>query len=547
MTSIASSSFSPLQLWHWLRDWRQTRLIDGVDRIAVLEAVFDNGRLGPRYAFMVVMSCGIAMLGLLQNSAAVIIGAMLIAPLMGPIIELGMGLATFDLRSIRSALITLVAGLLLGLAVAMAIVWLSPLQQATPEILARTQPTLFDLLVAVLSGLAGGYATVSRKGETIVGVAIATALMPPLAVAGYGMALGNWNVAGGAWMLLLTNTLAIALSVTVVARLYGFGGRDTPKQTALQATLIVLTFVLLAIPLGLSLKRIALQAQVEVAVRQELNRAAATVGGRISALTVEGNDRGVVVDAVLMTPQHVGNAEQERLAERLRRSLDRPVQLRLAEVLTADDAAIARQATTLSELRRSVEALQTASADQRAGQAAAAQARMALQSTLVDAIGELRTVGDGWEFRLQSRSAWTLAQARALEQRVQAAHPDSRFRLIPSIQALPWIVFDDDSSTLPASDDWNAAVWALQRWQVDRVTVEGHGGTPALARARAEQVADALRAQRIAVDAVRTADTAQTRGLIRVSGRDEAVRSVRILLQPDEKPLFRTSWCWGIP
>ena len=135
MTSIASSSFSPLQLWHWLRDWRQTRLIDGVDRIAVLEAVFDNGRLGPRYAFMVVMSCGIAALGLLQDSAAVIIGAMLISPLMGPIINLGMGLATFDLRTVRESLRTLGAGVALALAIAIPLVWLSPLQEATGEIL----------------------------------------------------------------------------------------------------------------------------------------------------------------------------------------------------------------------------------------------------------------------------------------------------------------------------------------------------------------------------------------------------------------------------
>ena len=90
---------SPAAWWRWARQWRKTRLVDGVDRIAVLEHVHEGGELGPRYAFMVVMSCGIAALGLLQDSAAVIIGAMLISPLMGPIINLGMGLATFDLRT----------------------------------------------------------------------------------------------------------------------------------------------------------------------------------------------------------------------------------------------------------------------------------------------------------------------------------------------------------------------------------------------------------------------------------------------------------------
>ena len=94
----------------------------------MLEHVAAAGHLGPRYAFMTVMSCGIAILGLLQDSAAVIIGAMLISPLMGPIIELGMGLATFDFRTMRESLRTLVVGVALALGIAILIVWLSPLQ-----------------------------------------------------------------------------------------------------------------------------------------------------------------------------------------------------------------------------------------------------------------------------------------------------------------------------------------------------------------------------------------------------------------------------------
>ena len=148
--------------WRWARQWRQNQLVETCDRVAVLDHVHDAGHLAPRYAFMIVMSCGIATLGLLQNSAAVIIGAMLISPLMGPIIGLGMGLATFDLRSIRESLLTLLVGIGLALAIAILIVAMSPLKEATSEILARTEPTFFDLLVAVFSGLAGAYATVTR-------------------------------------------------------------------------------------------------------------------------------------------------------------------------------------------------------------------------------------------------------------------------------------------------------------------------------------------------------------------------------------------------
>jgi len=241
--------------WRWLRQWRREHL--KLDRFEVLQHVDEGGALAPRYAFMTVMSCGIATLGLLQNSAAVIIGAMLISPLMGPIIELGMSLATFDFRSLRSSLRTLAVGVGIALLTAMALVAVSPLQEPTSEILARTEPTLFDLLVAVFSGLAGAYATVTRKGETIVGVAIATALMPPLAVVGFGLATGNGHVAGGAFFLFMTNLLAIALSVTIMARWYGFGREDSPKQTAWQATLIIGTFLVLSVPLGLALRDIA--------------------------------------------------------------------------------------------------------------------------------------------------------------------------------------------------------------------------------------------------------------------------------------------------
>ena len=145
--------------WRWLRQWRREHL--KLDRFEVLQHVDEGGALAPRYAFMTVMSCGIATLGLLQNSAAVIIGAMLISPLMGPIIELGMSLATFDFRSLRASLRTLAVGVGIALLTAMALVAVSPLQEPTSEILARTEPTLFDLLVAVFSGLAGAYATAS--------------------------------------------------------------------------------------------------------------------------------------------------------------------------------------------------------------------------------------------------------------------------------------------------------------------------------------------------------------------------------------------------
>ena len=467
----------PMAWWRWVRQWRLNQLVATTDRIAVLEHVDEGGRLGPRYAFMTVMSCGIAILGLLQNSAAVIIGAMLISPLMGPIIELGMGLATFDFRTIRESLGTLAAGIALALAIAVGIVWLSPLQEATAEILARTRPTLFDLLVAVFSGLAGAYATVSRKGETIVGVAIATALMPPLAVAGYGIGVANWEIAGGAAFLFMTNLLAIALSVTVVARWYGFGGSDTPKQTAWQAGLIVACFLLLSVPLGLALKRIALQSQTELAVRTALGAAADEASGRVSALRVDSGADGVGVDAVMMTPRHV-NGLEAALQQRLAAQLGRPVVVRIREVLTSDDATFARQQDTLAELRHNVAALQDAESVRAARLQQRADEQARIQAALLPYLGRLQRAADGkeWELWLAPEARVPVVRAQAIERAVNAERGDAMpLRVYPALQALPPIPIasgagKDHGAPDPAQQAMLAAqLWALQRWRATAV------------------------------------------------------------------------------
>lgn len=531
---MAMTSFhlpSPRALWRWFNQWRQNQLVATTDRITVLEHVDDGGHLGPRYAFMTLMSCGIAMLGLLQNSAAVIIGAMLISPLMGPIVELGLGLATFDLRSIRDALKTLFVGVLLSLLVAAGIVHFSPLQDATAEILARTQPTFFDLLIAIFSGLAGAYATITRKGETIVGVAIATALMPPLAVVGYGLAVLNWSIAGGAAFLFMTNLLAIALSVTVVARWYGFGGTDSPKQTAWQAGLIIGSFVLLSIPLGLALKRIALQSKVELSARAATDAAAARAAGRVSGLRVDLTRDGVNVDAVMMVPRHI-NGVEAALEHALTVQLGRPVSVQVREVLTADDASFAREQDTLADLRRNVAALQTAESGRSAAQQARDAQQVRLQTTLLGYLGQLASSADGrsWTLQVAPETRMPLAHARGIERDINArlADDDSGIRVFPPLQALPGIVFANDMVTLDedATQALDTVAWAIKRWRGDSVDVIGLGGTPELARKRADAVTEGLRARGLHVTTALD-DAASMRARVATEG-PLAARTVRL-------------------
>jgi uncharacterized hydrophobic protein (TIGR00271 family) len=171
--------------------WWKHHVTATVDHQKVVDQVHADAGWNGHYAFMTFMSAGISVLGLLLSSPAVVIGAMLISPLMGPIVGLGFAIATFDSVEIRRSAVALGLGTVLAIAFCAAIVALSPLQTVTDEIAARTRPNLFDLLVALFSGLAGAYAMIRGRHGTIVGVAIATALMPPLATIGFGIA--TWN------------------------------------------------------------------------------------------------------------------------------------------------------------------------------------------------------------------------------------------------------------------------------------------------------------------------------------------------------------------
>ncbi|MBS0475904.1 MAG: DUF389 domain-containing protein, partial [Proteobacteria bacterium] len=191
------------------------------DARAMRQQVQTDGELSQSYVLMCGLSAAIAILGLLQSSTAVVIGAMLISPMMGPIAALGFGFASLDGRRIRDALRVVLIGVAIGVLTGILLTWISPIRNATPEILARTQPTLLDFAVALFSGLAGGYATVIGKGGAAIGVAIATALMPPLATVGYGIGMAEPTFALGAALLFITNLSAIAFSFALVARLSG--------------------------------------------------------------------------------------------------------------------------------------------------------------------------------------------------------------------------------------------------------------------------------------------------------------------------------------
>ncbi|MEO6168106.1 MAG: TIGR00341 family protein [Chitinophagales bacterium] len=173
--------------------------------------------------WVLIFAIFIASLGLNVNSTAVIIGAMLISPLMGPIMGLGLGIGINDLGLVRKALENYFLAAVVGLIASTIYFLITPLNEAHSEILARTTPNIYDVLIAFFGGLAGITATSSKlKGNVIPGVAIATALMPPLCTAGYGLATLQVQFFFGAFYLFLINSVFIALATLVTVRVLGF-------------------------------------------------------------------------------------------------------------------------------------------------------------------------------------------------------------------------------------------------------------------------------------------------------------------------------------
>ena len=196
--------------------------IDPESKPAVYLQVFKAAEIiSLNYALELILSAGIATLGLVLNSPAVVIGAMLISPLMGPILAAGLALAAADLYLGFKALIGIVLSMIVAVLFSALLVWLLPFQSPTTEILARTNPNLLDLWIALFSGLAGSI-VVSRGGggggvTALPGVAIAVALMPPLCTLGFGVGSGmNWAIISGAGLLFLTNLAAIIASAFLV-------------------------------------------------------------------------------------------------------------------------------------------------------------------------------------------------------------------------------------------------------------------------------------------------------------------------------------------
>ena len=214
----------------------------------VIEDILSN--ISFRGANLWVLACAIliASIGLNVNSTAVIIGAMLISPLMGPIVGAGFALATYDFDLLKKTGRSLLIATIVSLLVSFIYFYISPFKDAQSELLARTSPTIYDVLIAFFGGVVGAISlTREEKGNPIPGVAIATALVPPLCTAGFGLATGNLSYFLGAFYLYSINCFFIGIATFLIIKYLKYTPKNTGNEKLNQRLRYVITSLVILI------------------------------------------------------------------------------------------------------------------------------------------------------------------------------------------------------------------------------------------------------------------------------------------------------------
>ena len=310
------------------------------NRSAIREAIGSGATLSASYVAMNVAAALIAGLGLMENSPATIIGAMLIAMLYGPIVGIGLGLAQADLRLLGRSLFAEIVGAAFVLASGFLIGMASRDLVIGNEILGRTSPSMVDLLVGFVGGLAGGFTFVSTGlSGVVVGVAIATSLVPPLTTCGILLARHSPFLAKGAFLLFLANFAAIALGAMITFLLAGYrpAAADKAQKVLLPRLVCLALGLLLAFHLNGTLRRASAQSILQSNMRKTLAKRIAKIpGSRLVDISLSQRNGRISVWAVVRTPQPISPEQVAGLNELADGVTGRDVALTVRSVITAE-------------------------------------------------------------------------------------------------------------------------------------------------------------------------------------------------------------------
>jgi len=274
--------------------------------------LFEDSRLNLAFAACSIASAAIATFGLLQNSAAVIIGAMIIARLMMPIQGVTFGVLNVDFRLIRRSVVTLLAGASVSVLIGYVLGIVFSYVDLGDVAAAFTSPTLLDLGIAIFAGAIAGFAKLRRDlVSSVAGTAIATSLMPPLCVIGLELARGHGSLAVAALLLFVTNVLGITLACMAMYFIGGYANFERARMGMLGTLVLVL---LLAVPLAANFLHLAEQTQVERAVRIALSQTTTFAGVTLVSLKIDWttappNVEMVVRSSHAITPRQIALVE----------------------------------------------------------------------------------------------------------------------------------------------------------------------------------------------------------------------------------------------
>ena len=300
-------------LWPTLKNYFYVHITEETEKEAV-QSIKDGVAFKGINLWILIFAIFIASLGLNVNSTAVIIGAMLISPLMGPIIGMGLAIGVNDFELLKTSFANYGVATVISVLTAVVYFLISPLSEAQSELLARTSPTVYDILIAFFGGAAGALAVVIKGRTNVVpGVAIATALMPPLCTAGFGLATGQWSFFIGAFYLFFINTVFICLATFLGVRFMGFKRKAfvDPERGRLVSrsiwTVVLITMIPASILTAYTVKMSVLNANFNDFIKEQLSFS----GTRIVAsdLSVKRRTLRVVAVGKEISKKEIANAE----------------------------------------------------------------------------------------------------------------------------------------------------------------------------------------------------------------------------------------------
>ena len=341
-TGTANSSMIARWLKRIFPAPQKSRNLSQTRKAIVLNDLVDSSSPGFDYLVLIILSCTIATFGLLIDSAAVIIGAMLVAPLMSPILGLSMASISGFSRLFRRSLIAILQGTGLAVVLSAVIAFLSyrlpygELAQISGEVLARTSPSPIDLGIALSGGAAAAYALAHpRLSAALPGVAIATALMPPLCTVGIGIAFNEGSIVLGASLLFITNLVAISFAGVVTFALMGFGARDFKKHNSLSqsltisAVLVIVIGILLAVLAWNTISEAHLYNQTNSVIMESISR---YTEASLVDLSITSESDVKNISATLRVARELTEAEAIELRSEISKALNSPVSLDLTTI-----------------------------------------------------------------------------------------------------------------------------------------------------------------------------------------------------------------------